>query len=326
MGEPLISVIVPVYRTELYLRRCINSILAQDHPNLELILVDDGSPDDCPKICDAFAESDPRVRVLHQENKGLSASRNAGLDIVRGDYIAFADSDDWVEPDYLSYLLHLAEAGDALIAACNHYVTVNGKDVVKFPVEHKIMRLSKKEAYDDILYHQPPDVSAWGKLYERSIFDKVRYPEGHIFEDTWIIADLLDTADTLAYGAEPKYHYVYRNDALSKSPSNKRIWDFMDAVDHLTDVILQSYPELLQGCIRRRVHAALSIRRLLVHADVSAIGDIERCNSIIRTNAKNVLCDRRAPFRDKAGILFSLAGRRLFDNLWILYVKIRRTY
>jgi len=326
MGEPLISVIVPVYRTESYLRRCVDSILAQIHHNLELILVDDGSPDGCPAICDAFAASDPRVHVLHQENRGLSAARNAGLDVARGDYVAFADSDDWVEPDYLSYLLHLLRTEDVPIAACNHYVTVNGRDIAKYPVSHELLRLSKKAAYDGLLYHRPPDVSAWGKLYAHSLFDRVRYPEGRIFEDTWIIADLLDIADSLVYGAEAKYHYIYREDTLSKSADSRRVWDFLDAVDHLSDVIMRSYPELSPGCARRRVHAALSIRRLLVHADVSKAGDIERCESVIRAGAKEVLRDKRAPLRDKAGILLSLAGRRLFDGAWGFYGKIRRRY
>ena len=323
---PLITIIVPIYRAEAYLRRCVDSILGQDFRDLELILIDDGSPDGCPGLCDAFAESDSRVVAIHQKNKGVSAARNTGLDAARGEYVAFVDADDWVEPDYLSYLVHLQEEGNASISACNHYVTAGGRDTAKFPVSREVCSLSQKTAYSGLLYHQPPDASAWGKLYARSLFDQLRYPEGHVFEDTWMIANLLERAGTLVYGAEPKYHYVYRAGTISKSASRDQMWDFWDAVCHLTEIVLRSYPDLSPGCTRRRVHAALSIRRLLVHADASAGSDIERCRSIIRENAKDVLIDPRAPLRDKAGILLSLAGPGVFDAAWEFYHKRRRDF
>lgn len=323
---PLISVIVPIYHAEAYLRRCADSILSQNYRNLELIMVDDGSNDGCPGLCDAFAESDSRVVVIHQKNKGVSAARNTGLDAAHGEYIAFVDADDWVEPDYLSYLLYLLEKELAPISACNHYVTIGNKDTANFAVSHEVRFLPKRAAYDSLLYHRPPDVSAWGKLYMRSLFDQLRYPEGRVFEDTWMIADLLERAGALIYGAEPKYHYVYRTNTISKSASLDQMWDFWDAVCHLTETILRTYPGLLQGCTRRRVHSALSIRRLLVHADASAGNDIERCQSIIHENAKDVLFDPRAPLRDKAGILLSLAGPNVFDAAWDFYRKRRRDY
>lgn len=323
---PLISVIVPIYRAKAFLSRCIDSVVQQTHPEWELLLVDDGSPDGCPAICDAYAETNPRIHVIHQTNKGVSAARNTGLDAARGDYIAFVDADDWVEPDYLSYLLQLLASRQAKIAACNHFVSVDIKDVPKFPVSSDITVLSKKEAYDGLLYHQPPDASVWGKLFDQAVFDQLRFPQGRIFEDTWLIADLLDRADGLVYGAQPKYHYVYHQNTISKGTADKHMWDYLDAVNHLCEVVLQSYPDLLPGCTRRRVHAALSIRRLLVHADVSAADGIRRCQNIIRPNAKSVLFDRRAPQRDKAGILLALSGRSVFDGVWGLYDKMRRKY
>lgn len=325
-NAPLISVIVPIYRAEAFLSRCVRSILRQTHSNWELILVDDGSPDGCPALCDGYAKFDSRVIAIHQENKGVSAARNAGLDAAHGEYIAFVDADDWVEADYLLYLLNLLKTENLLISVCNHYVTVSGRNIAEFHVSGRVRSLSKKEAYSGLLYHQPPDVSAWGKLYARSLFDHLRYPEGRIFEDTWTIADLLERAGSLTYGAEPKYHYVYRSDTISKSASRDQMWDFWDAVHHLTEVILRSYPELSRGCTRRRVHAALSIRRLLVNTDASAKGDVERCQTIIRANAREVLFDWRAPLRDKAGILLSFAGKNVFDAMWNFYQKTRRDF
>lgn len=325
-SAPLITIIIPIYRAEAYLAHCVNSILAQSHSNLELILIDDGSPDGCPALCDAYAASDSRVKVVHQENRGVSAARNRGLDAAHGTYISFVDADDWLEPDCLAYLLGLLENCCDLIAACNHFVTVKGKDIPKFPVEHASRSLEKKEAYDNLLYHQPPDVSAWAKLYHRSLFEPLRYPEGRIFEDTWLIADLLESAGSLVYGGEPKYHYLYHQNTLSKNASREHMWDYLDAVDHLSCVILRTYPQLLPGCTRRRVHAALSIRRLLVHSDASAEEDLACCRSIIRSSAREVLHDMRVPFRDKVGIVLALAGNRVFDSVWGLYDKMRSKY
>lgn len=325
-SEPLISVIVPVYRTEPYLRRCVDSILTQVHYNLELILIDDGSPDGCPVICDTYAASDPRVRVVHQVNKGPSAARNAGLDIARGNYISFVDSDDWVDPDYLSYLLHLLDKSNSSIAACNHFVNVNGKDYPKFPLSGATRRMTRREAFENLLYHRPPDASSWGKLYHESVFERLRYPEGKIFEDTYLIADIIDAAGEMIYGGRPLYHYLYRDNTLSKGAMRERKWDYLDAAEHMAEVILVSFPDLQTGCVRRRVHAALSIRRLLVHADESQKKDLERCQKIIRADAWNVLRDGRAPLRDKLGILLVLAGPRAFDLCWELYRKRRRDY
>lgn len=325
-SEPLISVIVPVYRAEAYLRNCVNSILCQTHRNIDLILVDDGSTDDCPAICDGYASADVRVRVIHQENKGVSAARNVGLDAARGDYIAFVDSDDWVEPDYLSYLLNILLDKKVLMAVCNHFVFARENDHAKYPVESKVTTLSRRASMEHLLYHLPPDASPWGKLYRRTVFEQLRYPENMIFEDTYLIADLVASAGEIAYGALPKYHYRFREHTLSKGALPDKSWHYLDAVDHLIGVVSSYYPDLAVGCTRRRVHAALSIRRLLVHAEASAKDDIARCLAIIRAGAKTVLRDKRAPMRDKAGILLALAGRQIFDSFWGFYGKIRSSY
>ncbi len=325
-NEPLISVIVPLYCAQAYLSRCVESILKQTHANLELILVNDGSPDDCPAICDRYALADGRVRVIHQENKGVSAARNAGIDLAAGEYLAFADADDWVEPDYLSYLLEIVSQNHVRLSACNHYVFARGKDHAKFPVRDTAEILPLRQAMERTLYHQPPDVSAWGKLYHRSLFETLRYPEGTIFEDTDLFADLLIAAGELAYGASPKYHYQFLARSLSKAAFSETSWAYLDAVERLNAAALTRFPDLAAATTRRRVHAALSIRRLLVHAGKKHNDDVARCESIIRAGARTVLRDERAPLRDKAGILLALAGRVVFDSVWGLYERVRRDY
>ncbi|NLI55330.1 MAG: glycosyltransferase family 2 protein [Clostridiales bacterium] len=322
----LVSVIVPIYGAESYLPRCLDSILAQSYGRFELILIEDGSPAGCPRICDAYAAADARVRVFHQPNAGVSAARNAGLNVAAGEYIAFVDADDWVEPEYLNYLLGLLRQVDAPLAACNHFVHADGRDIVKFSAKYKTRRMLKREAFESILYHLPPDVSPWGKLYHRSLFEQLRYPEGRIFEDTFLIADLLEAANRIVYGATPQYHYRFLANTISKGAFSPQKWDYVDAVEHMTSVVLTSFPELKQGCERRQAHAALSVRRLLVGAGANAAGDRARCEAIIRKNARSVLFNRRVPFRDKAAILLLLAGPRVFDAVWSIYGKLRRIY
>ena len=325
-NEPLITLIVPVFRAEAYLSVCLDSVLSQTHRNIEVILIDDGSPDGSGAICEEYAATDARVRVFHQENKGVSAARNAGLSQAKGAYISFVDADDWVEPDYLSYLLKLLQDHDVLLSACNHFVFARGRDHAKYPVKHEACTLTQRQAAENLLYHLPPDASPWGKLYAKELFDELRYPEGMLFEDTYLIADLIFAAGGVVFGGEPKYHYRFHEQTISKgTPVGKR-WDYLLAVDHLTESVLLRYPDLSAGCTRRRVHAALSIRRLLVHSETSAGEDLTRCTSIIRAGAKSVLLDPRAPMRDKAGVLLALAGPRIFDRFWDIYGKIRNRY
>ena len=131
--RPEISVIVPIYRVERFLPRCIDSILKKTFRNIEVILVDDGSDDGCPAICDAAAEKDARVRVIHQKNQGLSAARNAGIDAVQGSYIAFADSDDYMEPSMLEMMLEQMKKDGSELAVCNYrYVDENGREILEW--------------------------------------------------------------------------------------------------------------------------------------------------------------------------------------------------
>lgn len=325
-SEPLITLIVPVFRAEAYLPICLDSILNQTHRNIEVILIDDGSPDGSGAICDAYAAADARVRVLHQQNMGVSAARNAGLTQAKGAYISFVDADDWVEPDYLSYLLKILPDDGVALSACNHYVFARGRDHAKYPVNNGVCVLTQRQSAENLLYHLPPDASPWGKLYAKELFDELRYPEGMLFEDTYLIADLIFAVGSVAFGNEPKYHYRFHEQTISKgTPVGKR-WDYLLAVDHLAESVLLRYPDLSTGCTRRRVHAALSIRRLLVHAETSAGEDLARCTAIIRAGAKSVLLDPRAPMRDKAGVLLALAGSRIFDLFWDIYGKIRNRY
>lgn len=166
--QPEISIIVPVYKTERFLSACISSILAQTFTDFELILVDDGSPDSCPALCDAAAAKDSRIRVIHQKNRGLSVARNAGLDAAEGEWIAFVDSDDIITPDFCAKLYHAAQEAGAQMAVCNYRQV----DEALTPIRKQYLHVRREVLTpEQALEHSTllPYMVVWNKLYHRSI-------------------------------------------------------------------------------------------------------------------------------------------------------------
>lgn len=218
--HPVISIVVPVYKVESYLDTCVQSICAQTFTDFELILVDDGSPDNCPAMCDAWAEKDARIRVIHEENQGLSAARNVGIELAKGRYLAFVDSDDYIEPDMMAQLLQAIEKNDAQMAVCNLvYEDEAGNRMQQQPT------VSVRNAVVDIQtywkgYFSPATVYyvvAWNKLYKRELFLKKRYPVGKRNEDEFILYGLVSGCDRIACLEYVGYHYVQRAGSIMQT-------------------------------------------------------------------------------------------------------------
>lgn len=212
---PLISVIVPVYNGAAYVPQCLDSLLAQTVPALEIVLINDGSTDQTPGICNAYACRDSRIRYISQENRGLAAARNVGVRAAKGEYISFADADDWVEPTYLSYLYELLQTHNSSVSACNHWICRGGGKRPRFPVSQSTAFLTPKTVFRHILYDGCPDVSAWGKMYAKSVLQNVVYPEGRLFEDTYRIAEIILAGGGIVYGGMPQYCYRIQTQSLS---------------------------------------------------------------------------------------------------------------
>ena len=208
---PLISVIVPVYKVEPYLRRCVDSILAQTFTDFELILVDDGSPDNCGAICDEYAARDTRIHVIHQENGGLSAARNAGLDWVfansDSEWISFVDSDDWVHPHFLELLYKGVLRYDVNICQCL-YICNNGT-LDSFELGEKISNVTPEELYT--CYYS---CYMWDKLFNKVCWQEIRFPEGQLFEDVATWYKILFREQRVALVKEGLYYYFQRPDGI----------------------------------------------------------------------------------------------------------------
>ena len=239
----LISVIVPIYNVEPYLDRCVESIVNQTYPNLEIILVDDGSPDCCPAMCDAWAKRDSRVRVIHKKNGGLSDARNAGLAVAQGEYIAFVDSDDWIDARYIHVLYQALLQTNSEIAACDVCITFEKVKERCLPESVPMRVCTSSQAIEDILNGKGFRAVAWNKLYKRSLLIGEQYPVGRYHEDEFITYRLLSKADKLVYLDWPLYFYFQRSGSIMNSFSPKHL-DVLDAYLERLTFLRESFPEL----------------------------------------------------------------------------------
>lgn len=238
----LISVIVPVYNVEPYLDDCVASITAQTHPNLEILLVDDGSPDRCGAICDIWAERDSRIRVLHQENGGLSAARNAGLDMATGAYITFVDSDDQIEPDMYEKLLTALLTENADIAACCILACSANRQEVWGRQEYTV---GDSEAILSMVFSDADyPVAAWNKLYRRRCWEGIRFPVGRLCEDAFTVCLLADRAKRIVQLPDTLYRYRIHPGSIMTAPFRPQRMDEEAAWRHNYEFIEAHYPRL----------------------------------------------------------------------------------
>lgn len=231
--ETAISVIVPVYRVEKYLPACIDSILNQTFTDFELILVDDGSPDRCPEICDETAKRDARVRAIHQANQGLSAARNAGIEAAHGAWLSFVDSDDFLAPDFLETLHDAAVRAGADCALCGVQLTDEaGQKIGQLLSVADGVRTGRSILETLCRASEIPYLVACNKLYRRDVFQTLRYPIGMQNEDTYLAAELFDTVQTVLCVSKPMYFYRQRADSIMHTAVTTRNLDRMWAFEH----------------------------------------------------------------------------------------------
>lgn len=253
LQQDLISVIVPIYKVEKYLERCINSILNQTYNNLEIILVDDGSPDNCGKICDFYQKKDPRIKVIHKLNGGLSDARNAGLNIASGQYLGFIDSDDYIAPDMYEYLYYLIKNTNADIGICNACI-VSDFELPRYTDDNNPIVLHGNQIMYSMICDKLFTVNTWNKLYKSSLFDKIKFPVGRLYEDLATTYKLLDRADTVVVSKAKKYAYVQRNGSIMRQTGFRMKADKIDIVDEMWgffyDKERYDYEKISAGLIR----------------------------------------------------------------------------
>jgi glycosyltransferase involved in cell wall biosynthesis len=244
---PKISIIVPVYNVEKYVAKCIESIINQTYKNLEIIIVDDGSTDKSSDICENYLKKDNRIKLIHQENQRLSVARNNALAVANGDYIGFVDSDDWIAQDMYYTLYNNAVEYNADISMCNfYYVSVSGE---KTPYSSENSGIKILEGVYKIAHNiRLPNNYVWNRLYKRSLFNDIRFPERKIFEDTFIMHKLIDAANKVVLSSECKYYYLRRESSITLSKFTLEQMDHLDAYIERHDYISVRYPNLEKVC------------------------------------------------------------------------------
>lgn len=227
----LISVIVPCYKVEKYLSRCVDSILAQTYNNLEIWLVDDGSPDRCGEICDEYANNDLRIKVIHKENGGLSDARNVAIDRAQGEWITFVDSDDYITDDYIETLYSLARKYNSQVSVANYQMVKDGDSVVLTNENIVEEKMDAKYAVEQMFYQERFDNTAWGKLYHRSLFESgIRYPKGLLFEDLPTTYRLFFECEHIAITSKKVYYYLLRPTSIEGAYSPRKVDSMLEVL------------------------------------------------------------------------------------------------
>jgi len=236
--KPLISVIIPIYKAEKYIEKCVKRMMSQTYHNLEIILVDDGSPDESGAICERLAKEDARIRVLHKENGGAATARNAGLDVMTGKYIAFVDADDYMELNYIETLYRTLSENDAQVAICSfktvdengnpvsidnlHNETAEGESVDPECALAQIEIFTGNEIILQDLQGHWEHVAPWGKLYQADLFEEVRYPKWPAYEDEPVFIRVFDKVDKAAASKAKLYYYVQHAGSLMNTAYSEK--------------------------------------------------------------------------------------------------------
>lgn len=322
-NNPLISVVVPVYKVEPYLEKCVESILAQTYSNLEIILVDDGSPDNCGKICDNFKQKDPRVCVIHKSNGGLSSARNAGIEIAHGEYIGFVDSDDTIEPYMYEKLYHAIERDNTELAVCAvNYVYEDGK-ILKKPGLGKDAIFNFSEAMIEMNLHRMFDMATWSKLYHRNLYDDLRFPIGKLSEDYYVMFRILDRAQRVSYVDTRCYNYLQRKNSVTRS--NKINHDHEYAALEQMEYLEKNYPELNVVGHVAYASAALTVYDSYLKNKVPCPKQkLDHFKSVVQENKEYI---KKAEFLPRSKqVQFKLFGLStlLYNAVFKTYRKIKR--
>ena len=310
----LISVIIPVYNVEEYLCRCVDSVLDQTYRNTEILLVDDGSPDNCPAICDEYARQDARVRVLHQENKGLSGARNAGIDVAKGQWLAFVDSDDYLAPDFLERLLEACERTGSDLSVCR-WEYVRGEKIPEHGTGETRVYTGREMLANLYLPDGAYFVVAWNKLYRRELFEEIRYPLGRIHEDEATTYRIYDKVRKAAYVDRSLYGYFVTPVSITRG-FNPRRMDWVTAVAERIDFFEEKgYRELMVPGLQALADGSIDIYFGMRDQLPGSEKQQEEIQTLIREGLRRVKKYGKFPLRTAIGYRLFLACPGLYRRL-----------
>lgn len=281
-----ISVIVPVYKVEPYLDKCVSSIVNQTYKNLEIILVDDGSPDNCPAMCDAWAEKDSRIRVMHKTNGGLSDARNAGMAVATGKLMAFVDSDDWIVPDMYEYLYQRLTEDNSDIAACGVQMVWEDKTPSRTLTREGSCVLNQEEAMRAIIEESWLKQPVWYKLYKTELVRDILFPVGKYHEDVFWSYQAVGRAQRVSVSDHIGYYYLQRGGSIMGEGYSLKRLDAVEAKIQRCAYIQERFPALSPLAVKDLwltciYHGQLALRNLDEKAVAQAMAFLQ---SVLKSN------------------------------------------
>lgn len=319
--ESLVTVIIPVYNVESYLKKCIESVLSQTYKNLEVFLVDDGSTDNCPKICDEFASKDRRVIVIHKKNEGQGVARNVALDKCKGEYIAFVDSDDLIKPNMIETMVSAIERNNTDIALCgiavNNGVKLHDKPIFSKEVCWNTEQLMKK-------YVTTHNVSTviWNKIYKKALFDGVRFPNFRANEDAYILHTILGKCKKAVHIGECMYIQNIRPNSTEQSPFSERKLALLDCAQSLIDYYKSNFPNLYKFVAYKKINDSAVLMSSIIEADYKKYKDIY---DSIYSQMKNDYFELSKSISPD-GLISDMAKTAIFNhNSFMLKVRLNKT-
>ena len=304
MKNSLISVIVPVYKVEKYINRCVESIINQTYENLEIILVDDGSPDNCPIICDKYQKKDTRIKVIHKANGGLSDARNVGIKESTGNYLLFVDSDDWLPTDAISFLYEVLIKSNSDISTGILKEVESDTDIGDNKASD-VRTFNREKALEELMYLHNLSNSASGKIYKRDLFLHVNYPIGKHYEDLGTTYKLFDQAERVTVTNKVVYYYFKNTESIRHMKySSKRLEGLEFSLKEL-NFIEDNHPKLLDAAIYRVFYECMLIlnEMPLFHRDRSSI------YKVLRKYIGNVLFNEKLLKKQKLLCYMSIFGQ-----------------
>lgn len=320
VDKPLVSVVIPVYEAEKYLRQCVDSVLAQSYDCLEIILVDDGSTDGSGALCDWYAARNGNVRVVHRLNGGLSEARNTGIDTASGDYITFIDADDFVDPRYVESMVDAAVAENAEVACVGFVEYSEGQEIRYVAGNPAVSVLCGKEYIRKVLFQTFGNNSSCGKLFRKDLLEKERFTPGTGYEDLDIFPRLfLGVRKVVTLEGDM---YYYRNNPASYIHTfTPRRVDVLDVADRMVEWISARCPELADAARSRRLSACFNIFSLMAANRYDDKATERRCRNVILSDRGHFLFHPEVRMKNRAGIILSYIG-----GMRLLRILARITY
>lgn len=323
--NPLISVIVPIYKVELYLPKCIDSIINQTYKNLEIILIDDGSPDNCGSICDEYAKTDSRIKVIHKVNGGLSDARNAGLEIATGEWISFVDSDDWLKNNAIEQMLNLAIDNDAnlIIGSTQKINDADNSIVWVDSSDRECQIMNSTQAMCDFFLN---GCASWARLYKANIHKDVLFPVGEINEDEAIVLALLERCSKIVKTSKIVYNYRFRPESITSTAFHpkKLIW-YHHCKSNLS-FIAKNYPTIIDYAEKRYFGSILFFLIM-----ISREKDLSKYREILaellielKINFKKIVKNKLVTKKDKfIAFVFRFFGLKFYSFLEKIFFKLK---